>query len=135
MNVAPIVTASRGLQESVMTDACTIVRPGDDPGEYDADSDTFTAPSGTTVYSGKCRVRLSTPAVDRGVEVGANQFAAAAVVVTIPADSTGVALDDVVTVTAPAQSEPLAGCRFRVTAIQRASHATAVRLGCEELTP
>lgn len=134
MTLARVVANARVAAESRMSDACTITRVLEDAtGAYEADTDTFTPDPATTVYSGPCRVRIREAAGATG-QVAATQFIKAQLSVSLPAGTTGIADQDIVTIDSAAFSPDLVGVRLRVLAVQRASQATALRLAVEELT-
>ena len=71
------VARGRIAAERLMTDTCTITRAGGEP-VYDATTDTYTFPAGSTVYEGKCKVRsrqamAATPEAGEGVVVVARR--------------------------------------------------------------
>lgn len=122
------LAAMRETSESAMPDTCTITRAGA------ADIDPVTGVySGTpsTVFSGACRVRQYSNSQDAVVMVGDLDETLARYVLTVPASATGVAIDDVVTVSSTNDSD-LDGRSFYVSHIPRQSWLTDRRLIIED---
>jgi hypothetical protein len=114
--------------ESMMTDACTIVRLSATPVTNPV-TGVVTRPE-TEMYAGVCRVR---PGGARQVEAGGQVLQAITHTVSVPVSHTDVLPDDVVIVTASGDPA-LVEARLRVREVARGTHITARRLGCEELT-
>lgn len=128
MTAAAATARGQRFAERQMVDACTITRGGGAP-TFDATTGTYTAATGSTVYTGKCRVKPQNLA-DRVAQAGERPVSLWPFSVSIPiaADAD---LDDVVTVTASADST-LVDRTFRVRSVARGTFITARRLDCEE---
>jgi hypothetical protein len=126
VSVTRVLAGGRAAAERLMTDTCTITRPG--ARTWDAASGTYTQAT-TTVYSGPCRVRVLTPG-DRTDQAGEEQVTTWRYLVSIPVTGS-VELDDEVTVNTSADST-LVGRVLRVRQVTRGSQITARRMVCEE---
>lgn len=126
---AGLVARSRSMAESMMQDSCTITRKtgqafNSSTGAYE---DTF-----STVYSGKCRVQTQTWQQAEQPSSGGRVIATAVYTVAVPMSVTGVAVDDIVTITATAFDDALDGQTFRVRQQVYKTHMTARRLLVEQ---
>jgi hypothetical protein len=123
----------RAAAETLMVDTCTITRAGSGDPVYNEADDTYTYPTASTSYTGKCRVR---PAGTQDVDhvVGADPVWARSYIVSVPVSETNTTVDDVVTITASALDPALVGQRLRVQGVLKGSHITARRLACEVLS-
>ena len=130
MTAATALARGRRAAEALMVDACTITRPGGEP-VWDEASMSYTTPDGSAVYDGPCRVQLSA-AMANTPEAGDRVLVAQRSTVSVPMGVTGVAVDDVVTVTASVHDPDLVGNRYRVRSLFAKTHATARRLEVEE---
>lgn len=113
-----------------MVDACTITRPSG-TSTFNPTTGQSTPGSPTAVYTGACRVKPRDNA-DRVVQFGQEAVSFWPYLVSVPMSVTGIALDDVVTVTASALDPALVGLVLRVREVLSGSHLTARRLSCEE---
>lgn len=117
-----------------MVDACTIVRPsGDGLGTYNPTTLTYGANTGTSLYSGKCRLRRNSEA-DSHDEAAEKPVGFGEHVVTIPVSSITPRLDDLVTITASALDPALVGLVLIVQSVTKGTHVTARRMICAEVT-
>lgn len=119
----------RAVAESGMTDDCTIGHPTGEP-VYNRVTKQYETPL-AEVYAGKCSLRRAS---DASVEIHAADQAVQVnrIVVSVPADTTGVNDEDVVTITASTHSPQLVNAQFRVRSVLPHSLPTALRLECEE---
>lgn len=128
-------TLARGqaAAEALMTDACLIRRVA---GEYTDPATGVVTSTYETVYEGKCRVQQSQLGSSARTErAGEAHLLMVSRVLSLPvAASTGVRADDQVLMTASAADLGLVGRRFVIRAEAAKSHATARRLGVEEVT-
>ena len=128
---AETATASgRTAAEGLMTDTCTITRANGEP-TYNPSTLTYTTPTPTTVYTGKCRVKPSVLSGNTTVQAGEERVALWPFSISVPFSATDVELDDIVTVTSSADAS-LVGRPLRVRSIARGTNVTARRLDCEE---
>lgn len=112
-----------------MTDTCTITRVTGQStdGTTGVVSDTTSA-----VYTGACKVQVRD--VDaQNPEAGDHAYTVLKLRVDIPAATTGVAVGDLVTITAAVYDAELVGKTFRVVAPFHGSLKTARRLPVEEV--
>lgn len=120
MSLAAKATRAQRRAESIMVDACSITRPGATPGAGD-----------TTVYTGKCRVRV----VSRGPELtpgtAGSQSSRFRTEVHIPATATGVRFNDLVTIT-DSLNPNLTDTSSRVSGIAPQTAGSAHRLWCDQ---
>jgi hypothetical protein len=130
--IAATLPALRAAAERRMVDSCTITHPAAGLGTFDDDTHTYAPPTETPVYAGRCRVQTRDGLVAADRNVGERQITVLRFEVHVPLVATGIAVDDLVTITA-ARDPDLVGRRFRVTASHAKTDATARRLQCEEL--
>lgn len=130
MTLHTALAAGRRAKARRMTSTCTIGRPGADV--TNPTTGVVTTPL-TAVYAGPCY--LPKDAVDstsaRLADVAS--VTAQRTALELPWDTTGVAKDDVVTVTG-STSPANAGRVMRVLSVAVDDDATALRISCEELT-
>lgn len=122
----------RAMAESLMLDACTIVHPATS-GDVDEATGRPSSTAGATVYTGPCKVQSADLEV-RNPESGEHPYSLQRFAVHIPVTATGVAVGDVVTITASSTDPAQVGRVFRVASLFRKTFATAQRLGVEEVT-
>lgn len=127
-----ILEAGREAAEALMVDACSIVRPASGTQTYDPDTDTFTEPETSTVYTGSCRVRLNQAGTE--VSAGDDTLTQSGYIVSVPASTTTLVIGDVVVISSAASDASLVGMRLRVASIERGTNVTARRLMCEVLS-
>jgi hypothetical protein len=112
-----------------MLDECVITRAGAAPVFNEVTGQYVDTPS--TVYLGRCRVQSSGVAAANR-DAGDQFIIANRVVVAVPVGTTGLAKDDLVTITSAAFNPQILNAEYRVRSIEDKSQATAVRLQCEE---
>lgn len=124
----------RRMAESLMTDRCTVTRPGD------TITDSVTGlpdTGGRQVYAGCCKVQTSGGLASEQTEGSAAQAMGAvslvwSLYVHFPYDTQGLQAGDVVEITSSA-NPLLSGRRFRLVSPQsEKSHATACRWNAKE---
>lgn len=127
MSVAAGVTLmGRKQAEALMDSTVTIVRPGT-PTE---DANGVLTPTFTTVYSGKCRLRISDARPDEVAAAG-QAVAKQNPVLSIPVTATGsadVRVDDMATITSPLDSAVVVA---RIAGTHSQTHSTARRFPVE----
>lgn len=129
MSASSITLRGRTKAEALQVDTCTIKRR---TGEVtDIDTGVVT-PAYTVVYSGQCRLKLSV-ATARPADVGQAQVFMQHPILSLPATTTGVQVDDVVTITASALMPSLVGRVFHVRGLAGSSHMTAARFEVMEV--
>lgn len=122
------LAAMRETSETAMPETCTVTRAGA------ADIDPVTgvhSGTPTTIFSGACRIRQFSNSQDAVVMVGDLDETLARYVLTVPASATGVAVDDVVTVSSTTDAD-LDGRTFYVSHIPKQSWLTDRRLMIED---
>lgn len=129
-----VLERARGNAESLMTDECTVTRPGE------AVTDPATGvvkPASMQVYAGRCKVQTSGGLASENVEGSAAQTMGAvslvwSLCVHFPYGTPGLRAGDVVEVTESA-NPLLAGRRLRLVSPQsEKTHATACRWNVKE---
>ena len=133
MMLGPDVVATlpglRAQAESLMVDACTVTRAGEP--FWDEVTGTYTPGAGSTLYTGKCRVRMP-DASSSETEAGEASWSLRGAVVSLPVvGSESVRVGDVVTVTASVWDAALVGQAFTVAGLHSQSLSSARRLKCE----
>lgn len=112
-----------------MVDTCTITRVV----SQTTDPDTgVVTPTYSTIYTGKCRLKLAV-AVARPIKVGEAQEFTQHPILSLPATTTGVQIDDILTITASLLMPSLVNRVFHVRAIPGQSHMTAARFEVMEI--
>lgn len=126
-----LLASGRRAAERLMTDACVVRR------KTGTVTDPVTGkitPTYTTVYTGKCRIQQAT-ANPGDTTAGDAELLMVPRVLSLPvASSLGLRAGDEVEMTASAHDPDLPGRRFVVRGEFAKSHATARRLGIEEVT-
>lgn len=116
--------------EAGMVDACTIARVAGRSTDTTTGAVTDTA---SALYAGKCRVQQHrASATDE--DVAEDRLLLLRIEVQLPMSVTGLAVGDVITVTASAHDADLVGREFRVRDLAHKTHATSRRVQCIERT-
>lgn len=132
MSATSITLRGRVAAEALMVDTCTIKRDVSNPAT-NTDPDTgVVTPVYSTIYTGKCRLKLPV-AVARPITTGEAQQFTQHPILSLPASTTGVQIDDIVTVTASALMPSLVNRVFHVRAQPGQSHMTAARFEIMEI--
>jgi hypothetical protein len=118
-----VTLRGRIAAEALMVDSCAITRRSGST--VDPETGVIT-PTYTTVYTGPCRLRLPT-ATARPLTVGEAQEFTQHPTLSLPALTTGVEIDDIVTITASALMPALVGRVFHVRGKPSQTHMTAGR--------
>lgn len=119
-------TGLRSMVDRFLTDTCVISTPVEPV--YDPDTGDYPDVTGTIVYDGKCRVRPS--AGPRVVNAGEDTVSLHTYDVWLPWDTTGVEIDQLVTVTS---DDPHLTTRvLRVIDVQGGSETPHRKLVCED---
>lgn len=131
LNASRVVSRGRRAIESLMVDACTVVRI-----TSQATNDLTAAVADTTaaLYAGKCRIQLQAKAHARAEDVGEDYVRLLRIEVQLPMTVTGLRTQDVITITSSALDPDLVGRKFRVRDLMHKTHATARRVLAEEVT-
>lgn len=130
MSAAALTLAGRAAAERLMVDTCTVTRATGRTTDLDTG---ITAKGYESVYAGKCRVQQPGREARPGAVGGALVYQQL-IEVQLPMTVTGLAVGDVVTITASALDPDLVGRRFWIREVAHKTHATARRVGCEEVT-
>lgn len=129
MSASSATLRGRIKAEALQVDTCTIKRRTGETTDLDTG---VVTPTYTTVYSGKCRLKLAV-ATARPEDVGQAQVFMQHPILSLPATTTGVQVDDVVTITASALMPSLVGRVFHVRGLAGSSHMTAARFEVMEV--
>jgi len=129
MSATSITLRGRRSAEALMLDTCTITRTTGSTTEPDSG---VVTPTTTQVYAGKCKVQQSA-GEGSPKELGEASVQMTQLQLHVPMSATGVAVDDVATITAAALDPDLVGKRFTVRGPLRASLKTARRLSVQEV--
>ena len=126
----------RAVAESLMIDTCTITRTGVSEPVFDPETGQYTDPARLTVYTGKCRIQVtSIIANSTSSNAGERAYAVQGSELQLPVDGTGdVSINDVAEITAAEFDDELVGRKFTVAARHEKSQATSRRLRVEEVT-
>ena len=116
MLTADEIAGMRTTVDSALPDTATITRRVTPTGTLDPGTGELTVAASTALWSGQCRVRSRVRHMH--VEVGDAHAALGLYDVTVPADATGFAVDDFVTVTASTTSTDLIGAPLQILDIQ-----------------
>lgn len=134
----PMLARGRARAEHLMTDTCTITRVDSEAerGEMDPVTLKYPAAARKTVYSGPCKIQLSSVGdgasdVDAGDRAGVAQQSELHLPV---ATSAGVAITDVAVIDTCSHDAALVGRTFTIAALHQKSLATARRLPVTEGT-
>lgn len=109
------VAALQHVPETAMAATITVVRPGAGQPTYDPETDTWTDPAGTTLYSGKARVQPIRSEVQRERPGDTTKVLAIRFSVPVSSINTSIQFHDVVTVTASPMNTTLLGYTYYVT--------------------
>lgn len=130
MSAKTATLRGRVAAEALMADACTIKRVTN---QSTNDNTAVVTPTYSTIYSGKCRVQQTVP-VSKPHDVGEAAVWLQRLELQVPMSVTGIASDDLVTITASALDADLVGRTFHVRELGHKSHMTARRVQIEEVT-
>jgi len=129
MSATSITLRGRTAAEALMVDTCQIQRVA----SLATDPDTgVVTPTYSTVYTGKCRLKLAV-AVARPLTVGEAQEFTQHPILSLPATTTGILVDDILTVTASLLMPILVGRVFHLRAVPGQTHMTAARFEIFEI--
>ena len=129
MSATSITLRGRVAAEALQVDTCTIQRVV----SLATDPDTgVVTPTYSTIYTGKCRLKLSV-AVARPLTVGEAQEFTQHPILSLPATTTGIQVDDLLTITATLLMPSLVGRVFHLRAVPGQSHMTAARFEIMEI--
>lgn len=130
VDVAGLAEAGRAIASDLQQDNGTITRKGAGSGVLNPVSGVFSPPAATTVYSGQCRVRKPTTAMEQEIVFGDINTTVSRFIVNLPYDAPIVDIDDVFTLTASDDSQIL-GVPMRVATIVGKSVLMYRQLGVE----
>ena len=130
MSAADAVLAGRREAESLMVDACDVMRPGEPVTDPDTGEVT---PSMTPVYSGPCKVQQTISQASNPT-AGSHQFTIQDSRVDFPVSAGPLMVDDVVIMRASVLDPQLVGAELRVVELFHKSMATAQRTRVEQAT-
>lgn len=107
IDLAGLAAAGRSLAAQLQGDTGSITRPGAAPGTIAPVTGVFTPSPATVVYSGPCRVRKPTTALEHEIVFGDTNVTVSRYVVSLPYDAPLIAIDDVFKLTVTADAEIL----------------------------
>lgn len=134
LNPTGVVLRGRAAAESIMVDACTVVRQG--AAVTNPDTGAVTYPAAATVYSGRCRISGTSsagPAVAAPQDIGGASVLLSTPVLQLPIATVDLQPDDLVTCTAAAMDPRLVGRTWRARPGPRKTHATKYAVGLVEV--
>lgn len=131
MSRASVLARARAFAAGGFTDTCTITRVAS---SVTNKTSGVITPTLTTVYSGPCRVQQAQAQATREDAGEASRLMVPRELQLPVATSTGIQADDTVTITAAPYDADLVGRVFTVREEMAKSHASARRLGIEEVT-
>lgn len=129
MTAYSVTQRGRAFAQSLMIDACSIQHP---IGSTTDPTTGQVVKTYTTVYTGPCRV--SHEGAPSGQDVAEAHLAVLNPVVSVPATVTGVAEEDLLTITACVLDPEMVGKKFRVKGPVHYTYLTSRRLHCTEAT-
>ena len=139
MSSTTAAVAGQVLAESRMRFTCQIVTPSGTSGALDPVTGWPTNPVGTTVYSGKCRFRMSGAVAGNSArDVAGDRVQASQPTLSVPVSASMIPVGSVATITAVPADDPAAhlwlGLRMKVIGRVLGSDMTAQRLLVEVVT-
>lgn len=126
MDITQITADGRAVAESLMSDACTVHRPGPDVTDPNTGE---VIPGFVVVYLGQCKVQ-SAIAQAGSADAGGHRFVFENLMIHFPVSSS-LRIDDVVTVDSSLMDADLAGEKFRLVELARGTYRTADRWNVE----
>lgn len=120
-----VVEQGRAAARRLMVDACTVTRV---TGTATNSTTGVVTPATSTIYTGPCRIKPD-PAPGES-QAGEREVVTRRFIVSVTTDEDGIAVDDVVTVTASEFDPALVGATLTVAGVIIGSHLTARRLVC-----
>ena len=130
MSATSATLAGRRKAEALMVDTCRIKRAGSPT--VDPETGVIT-PNYTIIYTGKCRLKLPV-AIARPDIVGEAQQFLQHPILSVPASTTGVLVDDIVDYLTSLLMPQLVGAVFHVRGLPGQSHMTAARFEVMQVT-
>jgi hypothetical protein len=130
MSATSATLRGRLAAEALMVDTCTVQRQ---TGSTTNDTTGVVTPTYSTIYTGKCRVQQRVP-VSKPADVGQAHVWLQRLELQVPMSVTGIASDDLVTITDSLLDADLVGRTFRVRELGHKTHMTARRVQLEEAT-
>jgi hypothetical protein len=124
-----LVAEAQAFAEEGMVDACTIQHPTGET--LDPVTDQVT-PTYSLLYDGPCRVQQQQPYAERN-DAGQQYQLLLRIEIQLPMRVTGIAPDDVVTVTASRDAD-LVGRKLSVRDLAHKTDASSRRIQCTEVT-
>lgn len=127
-DIAAALPELRAQAESMMTDSCVITGAGGEP-VWDDGLGQYVTPAGSTVYSGKCRLRMPRASGTR-TEAGNASWAVDDAILSLPVDGSEAVASGMAAVVALG-NDPTASVALTVQAGHFQTHSTARRLPCK----
>lgn len=130
MSVVSVLARAQAAARALMVDTVTVKRKTSESTNPDTGDNT---PTYTTIYTGPCKVQQRN-AIARPANVGEAEVFISRLELHLPVAVTGVASDDLVTITASAHDADLVGRQFRVRELAHKSFESARRYSIIEVT-
>lgn len=133
MTATSTLLRGRRAAEALMLDTVTVTRA--DPGATTTDPESGqVVPASTTIYTGVGKIQSSQRSLARPAMVGEAERYVTHLELHLPVSATGVAADDIATVTASTLDPDLVGCVFHVRELAHKTFLTARRFEIIEVT-
>lgn len=129
VDLAGLAAAGRALADQLQGDTGTITRPAATPGTIDG-SGVYTPNPSTTIYTGPCRVRKPTTALEQQIVFGDVNVTVARFIVNLPHDTPHVNIGDVFQLTVT-DDPAILGVPMRVAVVVAKSVLMYRQLGLE----
>lgn len=138
-SVLGTLAAGQALAESRMRDTCTVTVPSTTQGTIDPNTGLETDAAPTTLYTGKCRLRMSgTVSGSTARDVAGDRVSTSAPTLSVPISAPRLPLGAIVTVTNVPADDPAGhlrlGVRARVSGLLIGTDMTAQRVQIEAVT-
>lgn len=130
--IAAILPELRTQAESLMVDVVTITVPGEGDGVYDEATNITLPPAPVQVYAGPARIQVAQLSSDKPL-VAVDQLTVVQHIISIPVGAAVVPKAARITITASAHDPANIGRVFAVRAVLHKTHATALRMSCEQI--
>lgn len=130
MSRQSVLARAKAAALAGMVDSCTVKHP---TGQFTSPETGAVTPTWSTTYSGVCKVQQRQNAIARPAKVGEAEVFIARLELHLPTTVTGVASDDLVTITA-SQLADLVGRTFRIRELGHKTWTSALRFQMVEVT-
>ncbi|TFD80539.1 DUF6093 family protein [Cryobacterium psychrophilum] len=134
MTIQSDIKAGQREAEKLMLTTCTITRGGGAP-VFNESTGAYDTPAPTTIYAGKCKVRLAGVSVKQ-VDAASQLLTIQQSILSLPVNRAGtanVAPSDTLTITANPLDLALVGKTFRIEGTHEQTYSTARRYSIERV--